>query len=157
MENQMTYENGVGVALLLWLFNAIMIVVNVNSRMNRNLNKVSQRLSWLSFAAKSMNRDDLSRPWWKSLLKYLLIVGFNLVFTLTSWLYVAGVVAMFVYSKSKDSGAPEAIRAYRWKLKNVDMSFDDMVREVMKLSDKPTVEFEQFREDMRTAIDDQMA
>ena len=58
-----------------------------------------------------------------------------LVFTLTSWLYVAGVVAMFVYSKSKDSGVPESIRAYRWKLKNVDMSFEDMVREVMKLSE----------------------
>jgi len=153
----MTYEDGIGVALLLWLFNAIMIVVNVNSRMNRNLNKLGQRLSWLSFSAKVMNRDDLTRPWWKSFLKYLLIVGFNLVFTLTSWLYVAAAVAMFVYSKSKDSGVPEPIRAYRWKLKNVDMSFDDMVREVMKLSEKPPEEFEQFRADMRTAIDDQMA
>lgn len=153
----MTYENGVGVALLLWLFNAIMIVVNVNSRMNRNLNKVGQRLSWLSFRSKAMERYDLRRPWWKSLLKYLLIVGFNLVSTLTSWLYVAGAVMMYVYSKSKDSGAPEAIRAYRWKLKNVDMSFDDMVREAMKLSDKPPEEFEQFRKDLRAAIDDQMA
>ena len=153
----MTYENGIGVALLLWLFNAIMIVVNVNSRMNRNLNKVGQRLSWLYFSAKAMNRDDLTRPWWKSLLKYLLIVGFNLVFTLTSWLYVAGVVAMFVYSKSKDSGVPEPIRAYRWKLKNVDMSFDDMVREVMKLSEKPSEEFEHSRDSMRAEIDAQLA
>lgn len=153
----MTYENGVGVALLLWFFNAIMIVVSVNSQMNRNLKKVGQRLSWLTLTAKAMDRADLNRPWWKSLLKYLLIVGLNLVFTLASWLYVAGVVVMYVYGKSKDSGAPEAIRAYRWKLKNVDMSFDDMVREAMKLSDKPPEEFEQFREDLRGAIDAQMA
>lgn len=152
----MTYENGVGVALLLWLFNAIMIVVNVNSQMNRNLNKVGQRLSWLTLTAKAMDRNDLTRPWWKSFLKYLLIVGLNLVFTLASWLYVAGVVVMYVYGKSKDSGAPEAIRAYRWKLKNVDMSFDDMVREVMKLSDRPPEDFEQFREDMRVTINAQM-
>lgn len=152
----MTYENGVGVALLLWFFNAIMIVVNVNSQMNRNLKKVGQRLSWLSLTVKLLDRDDLSRPWWKSLLKYLLIVGLNLVFTLASWLYVAGVAVMYVYGKSKDAGAPEAIRAYRWKLKNVEMSFDDMAREIMKLSDKPPEEFEQFREDLRATINAQM-
>jgi hypothetical protein len=152
----MTYENGLVVALLLWLFNAIMIVVSVNSQMNRNLNKIGQRLSWVTFRSKTMERYDLRRPWWKSLLKYLLIVGFNLVFTLASWLYVAGAVVMYIYAKSKDSGAPEAIRAYRWKLKNIDMSFDDMIREAMKLSEKNPEEFEQFRKDMRAAMDDQM-
>lgn len=153
----MTYENGVAVALLLWLFNAVMIVVNVNSRMNRSLNKVGLRLSWLTFAPKAMTRNDLNRPWWRSLLKYLLIVGFNLICVFGSWLYVAGAVVMYIYSKSKDSGAPDAVRAYRWKLKNIDLSFDDLVREAMKLDDKPPGEFDQVRNDMRAAMDEQMA
>ena len=56
-----SYEAGVGIALLLWAYNAIMLIVNVNSQFERNLNRIGQRLSWLTFAPKAMESEDQTR------------------------------------------------------------------------------------------------
>lgn len=41
------YETGLLFAFLLWLYNVITSIVMINSRFERNMNKIGQRLSWL--------------------------------------------------------------------------------------------------------------
>lgn len=140
------YETGIFFAFLLWLYSAIMIVVSVNSRLERNLNRIGQRLSWLTLTPKPMDSDDLSRSTVSKILRYLLIVGISLPFVLLSWLNVALAIATIIYRRAKDSGAPQAVREFRWKMKNADLTFDQLVKEMMKISeDDPSKFFEEFR------------
>ena len=117
-----TYEVGVAIAFLLWAYNAVMLIVSVNSLLERNLNKIGQRLSWLTLMPKEMEPEDLKRSTLAKVLKYLFIVGIGLPFVLTSWLYILLAVAGMLYRWSKDSGAPQAVREMRWKLRNLDLT-----------------------------------
>lgn len=139
------YETGIFFAFLLWLYNAIMIVVLVNSRLERNLNRIGQRLSCLTLTPKPMDSDDLSRSTVSKILRYLLIVGISLPFILLSWLNVALAIATIIYRRAKDSGAPQAVREFRWKMKNADLTFDQLVKEMMKISEDDSSKFEEFR------------
>ena len=140
-----SYEDGVFVAFLCWSWISIAAVIAINSRMERNLNKIGQRLSWLTMNIKTISQNDAHRTFIGKFLKFVLIYGLGLPFVLTSWLYVVYVVGLLIYRKSKDSGAPQAVREFRWKLRNKDMTFDELVKELMKVSDKDLSEFEQFR------------
>ena len=142
------YETGIFFAFLLWLYNAVMIVVSVNSRLERNLNRMGQRLSWLSLTPKLMELEDLSRSATSKVLRYLLVIGIALPFVLLSWLNVGLVVATILYRRAKDSGAPQAVREFRWKLRNTDLTFDQLVRELMKVAEEDPSEFEKFRATM---------
>lgn len=139
------YETGIFFAFLLWLYNAIMIVVSVNSRLERNLNRIGQRLSWLTLTPKPMDSDDLSRSTVSKILRYLLIVGISLPFVLLSWLNVTLAIATIIYRRAKDSGAPQAVREFRWKMKNADLTFDQLVKEMMKISEDDPSKLEEFR------------
>lgn len=139
------YEAGIFFAFLLWLFNAIMIVVSVNSRLEHNLNRIGQRLSWFTLTPKPMDPEDLSRSTVSKVLRYLLIVGISLPFVLFSWLNVALAIATIIYRRAKDSGAPQAVREFRWKMKNADLTFDQLVKEMMKISEDDPSKFEEFR------------
>lgn len=143
-----SYEGGLLLALLLWIWNSALIVVSVNSTFERNLNKIGQRLSWLTLAPKPMSAEDESRSTLSKFGKYLLIVGIGFPFIFLSWLYVAMAVAMFIYQRTKDSGTPLAVRELRWKLRNADLSFDQLVKELMKVSDESHENFETFRENI---------
>lgn len=127
-----SYETGVGIAALLWLYNSIMIIVTVNSQLERNLNRIGQRLSWVALTPKEMEPDDLKKSTLSKVMKYLFIVGFGLPFILTSWLYVLLAAAAIIYRIFKDVGAPQAVREMRWRLRNQDLTFDQLVRELMK-------------------------
>lgn len=116
------YETGLAIALLLWLASAVILTISINSRMNRNFNKVGQRLSWLTLTPKPISASDERRSPLSSVLKFLLVVGLGLPFVLLSWVYVAFFVGTFMYRRTKDSGAPQVVREFRWKLKNVDMT-----------------------------------
>lgn len=139
------YETGIFFALLLWLYNAVMIVVSVNSRLERNLNRMGQRLSWFTLMPKPLEPEDLSRSTTSKVLRYLLVVGIGLPFVLLSWLNVALAIATILYRRAKDSGAPQAVREFRWKLRNTDLSFDQLVKESMKAAEEDPSKFEEFR------------
>lgn len=143
------YETGVGVAFLIWIWNSVSVLVLANSKMERNLNKIGQRISWTTLMPKPMSSRDADRSLAWSVLKYLLIVNISLPFILLSWGYVALQVAILLHRYSKNFGAPQAIREFRWKLKNIDMSFDQIVRELMKIAEQDPNSFEQFRDDLR--------
>ena len=148
----MTYENGLVIALFMWLATNVMLLVNEFSLFNRNLKKVGFRLSWLNGQPKPLTSDDVERPMWMSLIKYLFLAGIGLASCLLSWLYVALAVGMFVYRKAKDSGAPEHIKSYRWQMRNVDMARDQIIREMMKIAAIEPEKFEEFKDETLTEM-----
>jgi hypothetical protein len=131
-----SYESGLLIAFLLFIYGTTNVFVQVNSRMERNLNKVGMRLSWLSLNPKEMTSDTDNPPFTKKLLKFLAIVLLGFVMIFLSWIQVFLFVAGFFYRFNKDSGAPAYVKEYRWKLKNVDLSFDGMAREMFTLAEK---------------------
>ena len=141
----MNYETGLGIAALFWIYSLITLLIAVNSCQERNLRKVGQRLSWLTRRPKPMDAEDLTRPMWKKVGKFLLLAAISLPFVLLSWLQVLVIVGTILYEKSKDSGAPAAVREFRWKMRNIDMSFDDIVRESLKVTGTPAEQFEEQR------------
>lgn len=144
----MTYENGVLIGLLCWLWYAVMIIVSTNSRLERNLNKVGMRHSWVSLSAKDMHHGDLNRPIWRKIIKYLVIVGFAFPFIFLSWIYVIFTAATVIYSLSKSVGKPQSVKELQWKLKNVDLTFDQIAKEMMKVNEEDQDNFEQFKENL---------
>ena len=150
-----SYESGILVAVLLWLWVTISAIVSINSRMNRNLHKIGQRLSWLTMIPKPMSAEEVHHTTIRKVMKFLLLYGTGLPFVLASWLYVAYVVGLLIYRKSKDSGAPQAVREFRWKLRNTDMTFDQLVKELMKVSDRDPDEFEKVKADLLRELDEQ--
>lgn len=64
------YETGLLFAFLLWLYNVITSIIMINSRFERNMNKIGQRLSWLSMTMKPMDTDDEKRSALMSFLKF---------------------------------------------------------------------------------------
>jgi hypothetical protein len=129
--------------------------VAINSRTNRNLQKIGQRLSWLTMTPKPMSAEEVSHSGLRKLMKFLLLYGTGLPFVLTSWLYVLYVVGLLIYRRSKDAGAPQAVREFRWKLRNTDMTFDQLVKELMKLSDRDPADFEQVKADLVRELHEQ--
>lgn len=138
------YETGIFFAFLLWLYNAIMIVVSVNSRWERNLNRIGQRLSWLTLT----EADGLRRP--------ITIYCFENTqvpinrrnqppLCPSRLAQRSTAIATIIYRRAKDSGAPQAVREFRWKMKNADLTFDQLVKEMMKISEDDSSKFEEFR------------
>jgi hypothetical protein len=150
----LNYETGVLFAFLLWLYNAVMIVILANSRLERNLNRMGQRLSWFTLTPKPLEPEDLSRSTTSKVLRYFLVVGICLPFILLSWLNVALAIATILYRRAKDSGAPQAIREFRWKLRNAELTFDQLVRESMKVAEEDPSKFEEFRASMVRELDE---
>lgn len=144
------YESGLLLAFALWLFSSVELIVRVNSQLERNLNRIGQRHSWLSGAVKRIEpgrRTGMLR----AIGKYLLIVLTGLPFVLLSWLYVALIVGQFAWRWSKNAGAPPAMREMRWKMRNLDMSFEQLAQSLHKLQPAlglPEVPYEQFRRDL---------
>jgi len=134
------YELGLLVALLIWLYSSVAILLRVNSQFERNLNKIGQRLSWTT--GKIVHLDSAKQTFWRKFCKYLLIVFTGLVFVLLSWGYVAMAVMSFMYIFSKDIGVPQSVKEFRWKLRNRNLSFDDIVKETMLAAGQPLHNFE---------------
>ena len=89
-----------------------------------------------------MEASDQSRPFWKSFGKFLLIAAIGLPFVLLSWVQVFLYIGMAIYRKSKDAGAPQSVKEFRWRMRNVDMTFDEIIKELLKLNGKDLSEFD---------------
>ena len=150
-----SYETGLLLAFLLWLWLTVSAIMTINSRMNRNLNRIGQRLSWLTMTPKPMSAEEVNHGSLRKIMKFLLLYGTGLPFVFTSWLYVLYVLGLLLYRKSKDSGAPQAVRELRWKLRNTEMNFDQLVKEMMKVSDQDPANFEQVKADLLRQLHEQ--
>ena len=141
----MDYGAGVGMAFLMWLFYAGSCVVRANSLLARNLAKVGMRISFLDLKPTPMTAADVQRSPIGRFLRASLVVLIALPFVLASWLYVLWFVGAFIFAKSKDTGAPTVVREWRWRMNNVDMSFDDAVAELLKLNATPSEKIPEVR------------
>lgn len=150
----MDYGSGVFVALLIWLVFLIVSLVKINSQLERNLNKFGRRHSWLSLTAKPITPDDLERSTLSKILKFIFIhaVGFLSIFL--SWLYVLWVVGFFIYNITQLHGTPQAVKEFRWKLKNFDLSLDQIIKEVMKIEGRDPSEFDSVKEEIMLEMRD---
>jgi hypothetical protein len=120
------YDLGVLVAFCFWSLGLVMILVKVNSQAERNLRKVGLRHSWINFEPKTMSPEHYKHRPLASVGKFVLIAALGIPGILMSWLYVALSMGMIAYSWSKDRGAPQEVREFRWRLKNQNLSFDDL-------------------------------
>lgn len=130
------YEAGFTLALLIWLGSLVWLIVSLNSQLERNLNKVGLRLSWISLTPKPMGNNHRQRSFLRKTIKAVLLLTAGFIGVLFSWLYVALYVGSMVYSRAKDAGAPQAIKEFRWRMRNMDLSFDEIVNGLALVSGK---------------------
>jgi len=116
--------------------------MSINSIAEKNLNKVGERYSWLTLKPKLMSTSDFGRPLYKSAIKFFIILIWQGIFVFLSWLNVFINIGYIIYRFSQDSGAPQSVKDFRWKIKNYEMTFDELVLEVMKLKEIPAEEFD---------------
>lgn len=147
----MMYESGLTVAFFLWLIGMGSIIVRKNSLLERNLNKIGRRTSLLGLEIKDAKYPKPSL--WILIFKFTLSVIISLPFILLSWLYVAIVFLLYAYKLMKDIGVPQQFKEYRWKLKNMDMTFDEIIKEIVKLEDLDESEYPRVRQEWIDYID----
>ncbi|RST54127.1 hypothetical protein [Variovorax sp. DXTD-1] len=121
------YELGIFAAFILWVYSTMMAVANANSQLSRNLAKVGMRLSWVS--GEPVPVGDQAGGAWR-FISALLAAIFGLAAILFSWFTVAISVGMMIYQKSKAAGMPQAVKEFRWKLRNVDMTREQILTEM---------------------------
>lgn len=137
-----SYEAGAILAFLLWLYSNIMLIVSINSQFEKNLNKIGLRLSWVTVTPTPMEAADLRRSTAAKVFRFMLIAGFGFFWLFLSWLYVLIWIGAFIYRTSKDFGAPQSVKEVRWRMRNTEMTFDQLVRGMMIVGGEDESNFE---------------
>jgi hypothetical protein len=149
-----TYENGVFISLLLYGCYLVGLVVTINSTAEKNLNKVGECHSWLTLKPVSMNSADFDRPIHKTIGRFVLVALWQGCFVLLSWVNVLFAVGALVFRFSKDYGAPQNVKDFRWKIKNYDLTFDEIILEIIKLRGLNVSDFERIRVEVLEFIEE---
>ena len=147
------YEQGILVAFLLWLYSTVMMIVRKNSLMEKNLNRIGKKISITGIGVTDIKylQDSMG----KSIAKYTLTAVLGLILIVFSWGYVLLVGGTFAYTFMKDIGVPQSVKEWRWKLKNLDMSFDEIIKGVVKMEGLDDSEFPRVRQEWIDYIDRQ--
>lgn len=148
---KLMYETGITVAFLLWLVGIGGTIVRKNSLLERNLNKIGRRTSLFGLGVTDAKHPEPSA--WVSIAKFALLIMVSLPFVFLSWVYVIFIVLFYAYAFMKDIGAPRSFKEYRWKLRNLDMSFDEIIREIVKLEGLDDSEYPRVRQEWVDYID----
>lgn len=143
-----SYENGLLISFLLYLYQMITVLMTINSTAEKNLNKIGERHSWLTLKAKPMSKDDFNRPFYKSILRFLFIALWQGIFIFLSWVNIFLFVCLTVYKISQDYGAPREVKDFRWKIKNQNLTFDELIYEIIKLRGMDKESFEDVKGEM---------
>lgn len=147
-----TYENGLIVAALLYVYYLFNLVITINSTAERNLNKVGERHSWLTLRPKPMEAPDFVSTLHKKIIKFLVVALFQGLFVFLGWVGVLINIVLTFYYLAKDYGAPATIKEFRWKIRNVDLEFDEIIREFIKVRGLRSEEFDKVKEEMTAVI-----
>lgn len=139
------YEQGIVIALLLWLYTTVVMIIKKNSLMEKNLNRIGKTISIAGTGIKDIKypKDSIG----KSVAKHTLMALIGLFLTLFSWGYVLLVGGTLIYTFMKDIGVPQSIKEWRWKLKNLDMTFDELIKEILKQEGLDESEFPRVRQE----------
>lgn len=124
------YGTGVLFAFLIWITQLVLLFVQSQSQMAKNLKRVGLRQSWEG--GRLVEIDPSQGFGWK-VGKFLLFAIAGILSLLLSWLCVAWFLGHYFYNRSKQKGAPEYVRNFQWKLKNMDMSKEQIEMEIQHL------------------------
>ncbi|EMW6422506.1 hypothetical protein [Acinetobacter baumannii] len=145
-----TYENGVVIGFVLWIITLIRALFLINSKTQSNLRKVGKRLS-LFGGVKDIEyrkQDKLNL-----ILKFIFIVVLPLGLIFLSWVYVIPTIVYYLYQFYQDFSAPQKVKDFRWKLKNLDLHQDQLIRWLMELSDQNPEDFEKIKKEINEDIE----
>jgi hypothetical protein len=128
------YEIGVYFSLFYWLYQSIFLIILINSQMEKNLNKVYQRLSWSTFRTKQIESYDEVHPHiFKMIMKYIFIILVNLLLIFLSWVYLFYVFVNTMFNRYKRDGEPEVMKTFRWRMRNSNLSYEQILQELYKI------------------------
>ncbi len=127
-----SYGTGVFIAAIIWFCQMVFVLVVINSRIGKNLKKIGMRVSWVSLEPKAMTKKEMQGGKVWPAFKFLLFCVFGLATVAAGWISVAISACLFLYVRWLSLGMPVAMREYWWKMKNLDMSSDRVVSEMMK-------------------------
>ena len=99
-----------------------------------NLRQIGFRISWVDGRPKPMKEEDLHREPWYFFLKFCLAVlglGLSAIF---SWLNVILIPIQFLIVVIKSFGAPRDVKDAIWRMKNLHLDFDGVVRQSAAIS-----------------------
>lgn len=148
-----SYENGLILALLMWLWGFIDVIIRTNSQMSRNLKKIGKKISWFDLSLKDITHNDMKISPIKKIAFFILwfvILPFPFIFT--SWAYVFVFTFLFIYRVKKNFGMPQSYKEFQWKLKNIDMSFDEIIKEMMLATNQDMSKLEEVKEEFRLSM-----
>lgn len=149
------YESGLLISFLCQSYSLINSIILKHSLMEKNLNKIGYRLSWLTLSPKPMDSSEVIRPFYLKAMIFLVLLTFGLLAVLISWIGVAWFVGSLIYAKFKDSGVPNSVREYRWKLRNIDMNFDQIISEIVKVNgESNSASFDELKADYLRGMED---
>lgn len=100
-----------------------------------NLRQVGLRLSWTTGGAKEIAEDD-PRDFNGYVRKFGLSVLVCAINSVTSWLVVFLLPISIITGVIKWLGAPKDVRDARWKLRNLPMDFDGVLRTMKSIEGK---------------------
>lgn len=129
----MSYETGFFIAIVLKIYELLMFTFMVNSQYQRNLNKIGLRLSWLTFEPKEMEAKDYQNKSSKVFYKSIIYIAYNFCHIFFSWLYIGYYLINLLWHFSKDRGVPQNIKELRWKLRNQNLTKDEVIIEFSKI------------------------
>ena len=139
------YESGVLVSFIIWFLSAIYLIIRINSTHEKNLHKIGRRLSWITLTQKELNIEYVNKPIYKKVAKFIFIQALSFISIFLSWLYVVYFFGFTLFILYKKIDMPQSIRSCRWKLNNIDMSFDAIVKELVN-SSVEQADYETFKE-----------
>lgn len=123
------YEQGVFLAFVIWLIETTGLFLSLNSKLNSNLRKVGCRLRWSGGQPIMIEQDEINPTKNKIIIKFSLYILSGIVSIIFSWLFVIYSIAKWVKSFcSYNFGTPEVVKIQRFKMKNIDMNFDQILK-----------------------------
>lgn len=142
-----TYENGILFAFLLWIIGVVRVIILSNSRAQKNLEKIGKRISYNLGMIVDITYDQESKLW--TITKFILLhILLPLPFVMLSWVYVVFSVIFYIYVFLKDLGAPQNIKEFRWKLRNTDLTLDQLIMHLIKINDHNPNDFESIKKEL---------
>ena len=103
--------------------------------LGRNLRQIGLRLSWSLGQPKEISEDDPD-DFAGYLRKFGLLLLWCAINSMTSWLFLLLLPFSIVSGAIKSFGVPKDIREARWRLKNLPMDFDGVLRTIKSIEGK---------------------
>lgn len=123
------YELGVFWAFIIWLIETSRLVFSLNSQLNRNLRKVGCKIRWAGGQPRMMEQDEINPTRIKVITKSSLYLLWGMISIALSWLFVIYSTVRHIKSFcSYYFDTPEVVKIQRFKMKNIDMSFDEILK-----------------------------